>query len=383
MNSNFVRTPRYHRHPGLILGVIATFCAGALSAQDKQLILQTDPEPTVIDLTGSLQIDSDGSINATPVDPEACTATGTCEGVAVDITSFSANSQESSVSVSQGTALEFRWASRGAWACDGGGLTGWTGTGKLPTNTAGESVATGTLNPGNYTATLACYNGTIQADPQQSIAIEVVEDSNPPPEGCENRTLPSDWVRLTDGGNSCSYKYGTAGHGLDTADDCRFFGKTDGHNGVWPWPWPEQTSFQKVLGVPSDNNGKYYIALEFNSGSIPSGTTRTINVNLPQTSSLENERKLISISQCPGDFNKSAIDTEMGAGCIMASFTSGIQWGGADKASDMFVCGLESNTRYYFNVIFTSSTLGTSPANMQPNCTNTAGCGSRFTPSGN
>lgn len=365
----------------LTAGLLGVACVLPLQAQDKQLILQTQPEPTVIDLTGSMQIDGSGNITVTPVDTAACTATASCEDVAVDILNFSANNQGTSVSVSQGTSLTFRWDSRGAWACDGGGLDGWTGVGKTPINPNGQSVSTGTLTPGNYTATLSCYNGSVIADPAASVDIEITEDSNPPPEGCENRTMPSDWNRLTTGGNSCSYKYGTEGHGLNTADDCSFFGKTSQHNGVWPWSWEDQTSYQKVLGVPSDNQGKHYIALEFNSGNIPAGTSRQINMNVPQTSSLENMRKLVSISRCPGDFNKSAIDQEMGGGCIIESFTGSITWGGQDS-SFPWVCSLEPNTRYFLNVIYTDSSLGTSPSQIQPNCTNTAGCGTRFTPSG-
>lgn len=384
MKSNIVHTCRRWGLRALVPGVVAALCATPLLAQDKQLILQTQPDPTVIDLTGSMQIDGNGNISVTPVDLEACTATGSCEGVDVSISSFTANGQGSALSVPQGQSISFRWTTRGAWACDGGGLTGWSEVGKLPSNSTGESVATGTLNPGNYTATLSCYNGSVIADPSRSVDIEIVEDDNPPPpppQGCENRTMPSDWNRMTSGSNNCSYRFGITGNGLDDNDDCRWFGKDGTHSGVWPWPWDEQVSFQKVLGVPSSNNGKHYIALEFNSGTAPDGE-KTINVNVPQSSNLENAQKLISISTCPGDFNKQAIDSEMGPGCLLQSFTTALDWGGAEYISDPFSCGLQPNTRYYFNVIFTNSPPGTAPSDIEPNCTNFEGCGSRFTPGG-
>lgn len=363
-------------------GAVALLCSASLLAQDKQLILQTTPDPTVIDLTGSLQFDANGDIVVTPTDPTACTATGTCEDVTVQIDSFTANNEPTSVSVGQGTGLTFRWTTRGAYACDGTGLNGWTSVGKLPSNTGGEIVPTSSLNPGNYTAGLSCYNGSVIADPSEFIDIEIVEDSDPPPVGCEGRTLPSDWSRMTNGSNNCSYKFGVTGNGLDPNDDCRWFGKTSTHGGVYPWPWDQQTSFQKVVGVPSSNNGKHYIALEFNSGNTLATEDRFMNVNLPQTSNLQNTQKLLSISRCPGDFNRQEINAEMGPGCVYQTFTNNFAWGGSNFENDPTTCALEPNTRYYFNIIFSDSSPGTAPENIQPNCTNLAGCGSRFTPSG-
>jgi hypothetical protein len=119
--------------------------------------------------------------------------------------------------------------------------------------------------------------------------------------------------------------------------------------------------------------------MEFNSGDIPIGTDRQINTNQPQTAGLDAEPFMMSISRCPGDFNEAAIEAEMGEGCIGNDV---VIWGGPDQQDTFFICGLEENTQYYLNFIFTNSPIGTSPSNIQPNCTNPAGCGIRVTPSG-
>jgi hypothetical protein len=367
---------------------LCALLAAPLAAQDKQLILTNDADP--IDLTGAMEIDANGNIVVTPSDPSACTATGTCEGVEVEISDFTANNEGTSLTVNQGQSITFRWSSRGAYSCDGGGLPGWTGTDKLPTNTSGQIVPTGSLNPNTtYTATLSCSNGTVVADPAASVDITIEEDTNPPPPGCENRTMPSSWNRMTTGSNSCSYFFPPEGQSLDTTADCRYFQEITGTDasgnpivtrpGVWPFSWEESTSLARVLGVPNSNNGRHYIAMEFNSGDIPIGTDRQINTNQPQTAGLDAEPFMMSISRCPGDFNEAAIEAEMGEGCIGNDV---VIWGGPDQQDTFFICGLEENTQYYLNFIFTNSPIGTSPSNIQPNCTNPAGCGIRVTPSG-
>lgn len=363
----------------IMIGAVAggLLLAGpAAMAQSKQLILQTQPEPTVIELQGNMQIDGDGNINVTPVDPEACTATGTCEGVEVAINSFTINSQASSVTVAQGENLTFRWQTRGAWACDGSGLSGWTGNGKSANNSGGISVSTNSITPGNYVASLNCYNGSVEAASPSTVAIEVTDDEPPPPttpEGCEDRTLPSTWARKTTGSNSCSYQY-QGSHGLITTHDCRHF------NQVWPFDFDQQESLQRVLGVGTTNNGRAYIALEFNSGNLDPSASKKFTVGQPQSSNLDNGPKLYSISRCPGDFNAAEILDEMGPGCIKSSLISSFSWGGTDSWSNSNVCALEPNTRYYFNIIYTNSPVGTDPSQIVPwpDCASGAGCGTRY-----
>lgn len=383
------------------LFLFAGLLAGAalISSQavaQKQLILQTQPDPTVIELQGNLQIDGDGDIRVTPVDPEACTATGSCEDVEVHVSSFTVNSQASAVSVSQGQNLTFRWSTRGAWACDGTGLSGWTGTGKTSSDLSGLTVSTSNVPVGTYQVSLSCYNGSVLASTTPSVAVEVKEaDSGPPdpepvPQICDSRQkLPTNWNRLTTGSNSCSYRYaGMAGGGSGphTDHDCREFNK------VWPANWDNMDNSQRVLGTPARNNGRHYMALGFNSGDIPtalppSGLHNYGSFSLapPQTSGLDNRPKLISISRCPGDFDKAAIDIDMGSGCIVREVGfKGPKWGGPHYRTQNGVCALQPNTDYYLNIIYTLSPVGTPPAQIEPDseCATGSGCGTRWMPSG-
>lgn len=378
-----MKTRTSHIIQALALGALT--CGALLGqsavAQNKQLILQTQPEPTVIELQGNMQIDGNGNINVIPVDPEACTATGDCEGVDVAVNSFTVNGQTSNVEVAQGETLRMRWESRGAWACDGSGLAGWTATGKQPNNTVGQVVSTTSIDPGPYTVGLSCYNGTIVAGTTPTVDIDVTDEepTDPPvPAGCEDRVLPSTWSRMTTGSNSCSYNFGSAGQSLDTDADCRQF------TGVWPFDWEDQASLQRVMGIPTSNQGRHYISLQFNSGVVPTSGSKQISINQPQTAGLDNRQKLITISKCPGDFDQAAIASEMGSGCMWQTFTDNILWSGPQAKTHPFICGLDANTNYYMNIIFTDSEPGTAPQNIQPNtdCASGFGCGSRFTPSG-
>lgn len=371
MNTSTSNTLRAMSFGVLACGAVISTCAGAQTT--KQLILQTQPQPTVIELQGNMQIDSSGNINVTPVDPEACTATGDCEGVDVAISSFTVNGQASSVSVAQGENLMIRWESQGAWACDGAGLAGWTGTGKAPVNTVGQVISTGSLTPNNYTVELTCYNGSVIAANTPSVNIEITDDEPPVPTACQDRTLPSTWARKTTGSNSCSYGY-QASHGLIPDHDCRHF------NQVWPFDFDEQQTLQRVLGIGTTNGGRAYVALEFNSGNLDPAAVKKFTVGVPQSSNLDNRQKMFSFSRCPGDFNEAEIQSEMGPGCIVSSWLSSPQWGGTASFNDPNVCALEPNTTYYFNVIYTSDPVGTDPSQItpHPDCATGAGCGTRY-----
>lgn len=364
----------------LAFGALAcgvAFAPAADAQTTKQLILHSPPgDPTVIELQGNMQFDDQGNIKVTPVDPEACTATGDCEGVAVAISSFTVNGAASNVSVAQGESLRFRWQTQGAWACDGSGMVGWNETGKNPVNSVGQVISTSSLGPGNYTAELACYNGTVFAENTRSVNIEITDEqvSPPPvPAECTSRTMPSTWVRKTTGGNSCSYGY-QAQHGLKKDHDCRYFNK------VWPFDFDQQTSLQRVLGVGTTNSGRAYIALEFNSGNVPADAQKKITVGIPQSSNLDNRNKILSVSKCPGDFNADEINVEMGPGCIINSWLNSFTWGGSSARSDANRCALEPNQTYYFNIIYTGDPVGTDPSQItpHPDCSTGAGCGTRF-----
>ena len=120
--------------------------------------------------------------------------------------------------------------------------------------------------------------------------------------------------------------------------------------------------------------------MQFNSGNIPSGQTGSVALEVPQFGEASAARKMWSISKCPGDFNKTLIDQEMGQGCIRRdsfTFLESFDWGGAGSISSSTRCGLQPNTDYYLNVIFTNDQAGTAPDDLEqsPTCNETGRCG--------
>ena len=108
-----------------------------------------------------------------------------------------------------------------------------------------------------------------------------------------------------------------------------------------------------------------YMAIAFTTEGLSSTATGTLDVNV--TPSLQSSRKLISISQCPGDFDRDAIEAE--TGCYRASDTQNVNWGGVDTDRN---CILEADKTYYLNIVYTESDLGTSSQDLEPSptCTN-------------
>ncbi|MBB6087891.1 hypothetical protein [Wenzhouxiangella marina] len=120
--------------------------------------------------------------------------------------------------------------------------------------------------------------------------------------------------------------------------------------------------------------------MEFNSGDIPSGHQGSIILEVPQFGGAAAATKMWSISRCPGDFNKDLIDGEMGPGCVRRdqfTFVESFRWGGPDFIAASDRCGLEPNTSYYLNLIWTQDQAGTPPAQItqHPMCSEFGLCG--------
>lgn len=358
------------------ISAMIMFCASTVStvaAEPKSLILQTEPEPTVIELIGNVGISpSTGNITAVPADPEACSGTGSvsCDDVEVETSSLSVSPS----SVAQGDNVRFSWSSRGAWACESTGFGDWANAARDPFGSS-VPVSTENLSIGTHSASLTCYNGPVTGL-ARSVNIEVLEpdeevEPSPTPESCEGRGMPSTWNRMTTGSNSCHYE----NHSVVGSSDCRNLEK------VWSKPFDQLGSDSRYVGMPSNNGARHYIAMEFDSGNTAAGYEGQLSVNVPQTAGLESRRKIISISRCPGDFDPTSIAAEMGSGCIIESFTNNFRVGGSDSISVATRCGLEPNTTYYLNVVHTQSPLGTFGGDIEPHpdCSSGSGCGSNFT----
>lgn len=217
--------------------------------------------------------------------------------------------------------------------------------------------------------------GTAQPDADAATDADNGDDTDP----CEGRVLPSDWTRLTTGDLSC--RHSSAGDGnpfgwIDDAD-CRYFDQ------IYPWPWDEQQSSQRVIGTRANlDEGRQYIAIEIDSGSIAPDAQGQLDINIPQVHEMENSRKLFSISTCPGDFNQTEIEQQMGDGCYGSSFVDNIRFGGTDYFDEPR-CALEPDETYYINFIHTEDDEGTAIEDLEPapDCVDT-NCGFRLTPYG-
>ncbi len=287
-----------------------------------------------------------------------------------------------STSIEPGQALNVAWSSSSATACQASGsFPGWSGS----KNTSGtlNISNTGSLTIGqNYSVGLTCSNAAGNS-PTVTRTVTIIDPDDPPPTACEGRPLfgqgaLANWNRKTTGQNSCAWRLPPF-TGLDTETDCRFF--ADVFSGAWPGP--DNSANLTVFS----SSGREFISMEFNSGNIPADhVTGRITQEVPQFAGAQAGNKMWSISQCPGDFNKSLIDTEMGPGCIKRDqfgVTEAFNYGGANSFSVTNRCALQPNKTYYLNIVWTNDQAGTPPADIQPNpvCVGQR-CGGIFAPAG-
>ncbi|NDY94975.1 hypothetical protein [Wenzhouxiangella limi] len=345
-----------------------------LAAQDKDLELQTEPSVTKIPLTGDVKITSEGTVLATPVDPTVCQATSSCDGVQVNLSSFTANDEQSLLSIDQGTTVYFEWESRGAWSCETlGNLPGWDAGELKPTRATGlqQSVSTNSLEAGEYTAGLICANGSVTSS-SNVITVDLAESSSPPPDptSCpSNRQPPPGWARVT----TCLY---------NSSADCTDFGAIFGGDGTVTTV--NTGNIRNV--VLNEDSDQEYIAMRLTTQGLSPTTSRQVQIEGPQNpiGNYGGGGKMVTISTCPGDFNKNEIINDSGCYFEGSSFINdglisigSLTVGGTSSTAS---CKLESDQTYYLNILYTSSPAGTSPENIQPSsCADgKSGCGNQW-----
>ncbi len=293
--------------------------------------------------------------------------------------SLTVNQSTSAVSINPGQTLTLAWSSTSATACQASGtLPGWSGS-KAVSGSQTISNTSGFAPGSSFTATLVCSNAAGNS-PGVTRTINIT-DPTPIPSQCSERPLLgqgslSNWTRKTTGQNSCSWCIPGLCVGLNQAADCRQFSQ------VWPLPWPGGNS-SRNLTISSGERG--FIAMQFDSGNIPSNAQAAMTQELPQFGA-QAANKLWSISKCPGDYNKALIDAEMGPGCIkrdMFGSTDSFLWGGPSFFNDASRCALQPNTTYFLNIVWTNALPGTDPESIQlhPTC-ETNRCGGIFAPGG-
>jgi len=364
-------SPKLAPRLGMTLAIALLAIAPHVGAQERSLILKTLPEDTVIELTGSLAILPDGNIEAHPADTEICPAdTGSCDDVQVGNLNFRVNGQ-TSITIDEGDTLGFTWKSRGAWSCQAGGnLPGWNSDSLVPDSIdAGNTrfVASNNLAAASpYVATLLCSNGpaTSNNGVPNSVSITVNEGfvPEPIPEICNTpaRLAPAGWTRLSTGSQSCHF----TDRWLPNSD-CREFDK------LWPASFMSTGQISRDIGV-RNSNARDYVAVRFTTEGLSPTATGSFNFN--SAPNLTNTNKIVSISQCPGDFNRDAIMAE--TGCYRTSFAQNLNWGGSQA------CQLEANQTYYLNIIHTEQGSGTPTQEIQPHslCASGTRCGTLVTP---
>lgn len=360
-----------------LLAAAVSLIALNVQADPPKLILETTPAPVEIPLQGNVLIDANtGDVRVTPTDPQACQAPGqSCDDVQVQTQSFSVNNvaavpgQTPTVDVTRGNSAVFRWNSRGAWECEGIGMPGWTGTGKLPINaTAGQTVNTSGLAVGQYDTSIVCRNGPVAAS-RGPVRVNIVEDNGggPGPAQCDapSRQPPPGWTRLTSGNLSCRYNATTGA----------FVGDCSQWTGIWPAPFPAGNGLPErlITGRISPNE---YIAIEFNSAGL--ATNQIMEIRRNASTGIASTPSIVTISTCPGDFDQAAVLQETGCYFKLDFLFQDIELGGSQTSR---ACRLQPNQTYFLNIVHTNSPAGTPANEIQSNCNPGQWCGIVYNPS--
>jgi len=247
--------------------------------------------------------------------------------------------------VQEGQTVRVTWQSTNADSCLvpsglSNGLPGWSG---LKSASGFEDIdISGAVNPGSYSVRLQCQNsgGTSQ------VAQRTVTVQNTTPTACSpNQLPPTSMTRAqqcsqSDVGTSCQ-DYSSYFGGFPGTTSIRFF-------------------------VLQRNR---YAAMAFTPDEIPSQARLDFGVDGLQTGGIPSGQLIWSISNCPGDFNRSAVIDVMGdSDCFKDGIfaNSGFSIGGPGFAtSGDGRCGLnlDPGTTYYLNIVYSNdspqSTSGT------------------------
>lgn len=308
----------------LSLAACVSFFAVQAWAQPS-IILNTSPTTTEIELEPGSDVAIDpltGNLTATPADPNACSATVSCEDVQVVVTQFSA----SPTTVSQGQNVNFNWNSRGAWTCEGSGFasTAWNASNKLPSGS--QAVSTAGVPLGTYDVVLDCSNGPVSDQLTRSVTVEEGGSGGGPVFCASEGRLPP------------------PGLSQDTTALSNAFNET----------FPDPTfTWDDIFRDPFPGGGSEfwrtdrdrYISLEFTTSGVPTGTQGRLEIVNPQGAS-NFGLSLVTFSQCPGDFTD-----QPDSDCKRLIGNGNIRY--AVGTNPAFTCQLQPNTTYYLNVLHT------------------------------
>lgn len=341
----------------LISTLLVSLClATPLQAQDARqanagdLVLKTTPTDTVIPLSGSVLFNTDGSIEAVPLDTSVCQATNSCEGVTVSISQFGFGSGTSSTQIEEGASTTVTWRAPGATSCVAtGSYAPWSSRGNLLPDSRDEGTADKTIatSVGDFANTpfsigLKCVNGSVEDTSTITLNLTEYQEPEPPsPTSCDGRDPPSGWA----------HSYG--GRYVDWTQLTGWIGKTGnlleatGNSG--------QVFTNQLVA-------KHYAAVRFTTTGMSTIDSGSISTNsLPAI--YGKPAIVLTISKCAGDFYSQP------SGCYWripgGFYDPPVAWRGENSSSSA-VCTLEPNTTYYMNFAPTISPSGTAPNQLEP-----------------
>lgn len=335
--------------------------------ESAPLEIPLDPmQPVAISATGDLSARTTAEFSC-GTSNEECPTCPSCEDVQVSMSNADGGSfSVSPSSVAQGGNVNFNWVSRGAWDCSGSGLPGsvWETFVGDPSGPSGN-ISTTDVEPDSYTVGITCCNGP-NCD-SRTVSLTVVPSGNGngnPPEGCEDRPPPPQMTRAS----SCAWGDGT---NADNTVNCTSW------ESFFRVPFPQASSSRNFYQRPNE-----YLALEFNTGSYTGPNGGYIDNEAAQfgwPSTFQGGDKLMTISRCPGDFNRTQIISDSEPACyVRGDALSSVQWSTATVINSQF-CALQPNTTYYLNIVFTNSPAGTAPNLLNWTCTGGGtNCGRKY-----
>lgn len=344
----------------LITIILSVVSVSVMAQNERTIQLQTDDGQIEVPLQDGvpLRILSDGDISATALTGFSCPSDGpSCEDVEVSL--GTADGGEFTVSpnpVEQGNSVTVNWAAVGAWECEGTGLPGTTWNSSNPKDPSGQqSVGTSALDANeSYPLEITCSNGPVTDSRTISLAVE--EDTGPPPpQGCEDVPALGDYP---DWAPADSILRG------DNTHDPEVF--ADIFNS--PFPGTTNTAHFEI------RKGRY-AAIRFQTPSNLNATTEgQFNSVAAGQVYPGGDKRLVSISQCPGVFDPQHVADE---DCLKnLNLTTPMYWRGPDSSDAAYRCNLQPDTTYYLNIVYSRSEVGDFPPEQATCESGESHCGS-------
>ena len=266
--------------------------------------------------------------------------------------------EEPSLSVSPevirpGDSVTVTWSSENATGCTAGGdFPDWSGS---KAGSGSEVIDTSTgLEPDTYNLTLFCSNNSGDSPVAQ---VDLLVETNGAPACTGDRAPPPGLTRT----ETCLLS--------PQSGDCREFNDVHGE-------FPGIIGAIRLFGLQPGT----YAAKRIEPMTIPADARADLAYDVLQNPHAGQALgpMIWSISTCPGDFNEEAITAEQGPGCIGTVPGSSMTFGGSSWEDQVFRCGLQSDTTYYLNILYTDQPVGTPNSSLNWFC-ETENCGMQVT----